>query len=289
MPSTKSLLAGGAAVAILVAAPPAGAAESVYGGSTNDGEPIVLKADAKAKTLSSAVIGWHAKCGDGMYFPGSTELSATFATPGFSPGYRDLMMSRNAGGRFAGTQLGAGSVATAAMSMVVDLAGKLAPTRASGTLHAVVKIMDPATGAAITSCDTGVVRYVATRAPGTIYAGRTSQEEPVVVRVDVKRRAIADLLANWRTSTCTPDALYRYPERLKAFPLKRTGAFGDTWTGDYPIDGGGKRTFAYQLGGRVTRTTTKGTLHVTMNDTDAAGTQTLSCDSGGIAFKATTG
>jgi hypothetical protein len=289
MPSTKLLLVGGAAALILAAPPPARAAEAVFGGSTRAGEPIVLKTDAKATALSSAVIGWEAKCDDGGFYPGSTELAAAETTPGFSPGFRDLLMSRNGKGRFAGTQLAGGSGDTTASAIVVELAGKLAPKRASGTLNATVKIMDKATGAAVASCTTGKLSWSAAREPGVVYGGRSSEEEPVVVRVDAKRRRVTDLLASWRTSTCTPPSMYRYPERLGGFPLASTGRFGDSWGEDYPMDGGGKRHFAYQLAGRVTSKAVKGTLRVTIADADPAGAQTLSCDSGGVTFKAVSG
>jgi hypothetical protein len=290
MPSTKSLLVGGAAAAMLAAAPPAGAAVSVYGGTTSAGEAIVLKADASGAALKSAVIGWRAKCSDGGYFPGYTELAATVAEPGFSPGYRDLLMSRNAKGRFAGTQVGGGGDATMAMAFTVDVTGKLGKARATGTLRGVVKAIDTATGASAFSCDTGLLRYSASRAPGAIYGGRTSQEQPVVVRVDPERRVISDLIATWRTSTCTPDASFSVPDGFRGLRLKSTGAFAAAYAPDYPLaDGSGTRHFAYQLSGRVARTKLNGSLHVTFNDTDAAGVQTLACDTGGITFKAQTG
>jgi hypothetical protein len=160
---------------------------------------------------------------------------------------------------------------------------------ATGTLHAVVKIMDLATGNAVATCDTGVQHWSASRSPGAIYAGSTSQEEPIVVRVDAKRRLVTDVLASWDTHTCTPESSYRFPDRFSGFPLKSTGRFGNAFTADFPMDGGGKRHFAYTLAGRVTRAATKGTLRVTINDTDPAGTQTLACDSGGVTFKARTG
>jgi hypothetical protein len=290
MPSTKSLLVGGVAAVMLAAAPPAGAADSVYGGTTSAGEPIVLKADASGKALKSAVIGWRAKCSDGGYFPGSTELTATNAEPGFAPGYRDLLMSRNAKGRFAGTQIGGGGTGTMLMTMTVDLTGKLGAARASGTLHGLVKARDTATGATAFTCDTGLVRYSAARAPGTIYGGRSSQEEPVVVRVDRRRRAISDLLVTWSSSTCTPDASFTFPDGFQGLKLKSTGAFAGRYAPVYTLsDGSGTRHFAYDVSGRVSKTKVSGALRVTFNDTDAAGAQTLACDSGGITFKATTG
>jgi hypothetical protein len=289
MPSTKSLLVGGVAAAMLAAAPPARAADSVYGGTTSAGEAIVLKADASGAALKSAVIGWRADCSDGGYFSNFTELTATVAEPGFNPGYRDLLMTRNAKGRFAGTQLGGGSVGAMAMALTVDLTGKLGPARATGTLHAVVKVMDSTTGATAFTCDTGLRRFSASRAPGSVYGGRTSQEEPVVVRVDRKRGVISDLLITWRTATCTPDAVFTYPDGFSGLRLKSAGGFGGSMTQDYPFPDGTKRHFAYQLSGRVGKTKVNGSLHVTFNDTDATGAQTRACDSGGITFKATTG
>jgi hypothetical protein len=275
---------------MLTAAPSAGAADNVYGGTTSAGEAIVLRADKSGATLKSAVIGWRADCSDGGDFPGYTELTATDAQPGFSPGYRDLLMSRNAKGRFAGTQIGGGGDGTTVMTLSVDVTGKLAPARASGTLHAVVKSMDVATGATAFSCDTGLLRYTASRAPGAIFGGRTSQEEPVVVRVDRKRHVVSDLIATWRTSTCTPDASFSFPDGFSGLKLKGTGGFGGTYADDYPLAGGtGKRHFAYALSGHVLKTKATGSLRVTFNDADASGAQTMACDSGGITFKATTG
>jgi hypothetical protein len=290
MPSTKSLLVGGVAAAMLAAAPPAGAADSVYGGTTSAGEAIVLKADASGKTLESAVIGWRAKCSDDSAIWGYTELTATEAEPGFTPGYRDLLMSRNAKGRFAGTQIGGGGTAATLMTLSVDVAGRLALARATGTLHAIVKATDVASDTTAFTCDTGLLRFSASRSPGVIFGGRTSQEEPVVVRVDTKRHAISDLIATWHTSTCTPEAAFRFPDGFKGLRLKRTGSFASTFAPSFALsDGSGSRQFAYNLSGRVAKTKVTGNLRVTFNDTDPAGAQTLACDSGGITFKATTG
>src|SRR4051812_5811446 len=103
---TSSLLAGAvAALATALGAPPGAlAADAVFGGSTAGDEPIVIKADKTAKKLRSAVIGWSASCEDGASMPLSTKLTATPAQTGFSPGPRDLVMTRNRKRRFAGTQ-----------------------------------------------------------------------------------------------------------------------------------------------------------------------------------------
>jgi hypothetical protein len=133
------------------------------------------------------------------------------------------------------------------------------------------------------------VRFSAARSPGIIFGGHTSQGEPAVVRVDAKHRMVSNVLATWRTSSCTPAAAFRYPDAFQNFRMKSTGAFGGSFTDDASFNDGTKRHFAFTLAGRVLKTKVTGSLRVTFNDTDATGAQTLACDSGGITFKATTG
>ena len=101
---------------------------------------------------------------------------------------------------------------------------------------------------------------------------------------------ISDLLITWRTASCTPDAGFSFPDGFEGLRLKSTGGFADTSAPVYALsDGSGTRHFAYKLSGHVSKTSVKGALRVTFNDTDANGAQTLACDSGAITFKATTG
>jgi hypothetical protein len=278
-----------AAVAAMAAgAPPAQAAGWVYGGSTSSPEPIVVTANKGATKLASLVVGWRAACDDGMYFPVSESLTPATSEPGFAPGPRELAMTRNAKGRFKGSIAngfmtdGGG---TAVSSFQVE--GKLSRTRASGTMSGTVKIMDGA-GNTTTSCQTDTLRWVASRAPGKVFGGRTSEEEPVVVRVDPRHRMISDVLMTWESQTCTPPAFVRIPERFQALAV-HSGAFTTGFSENAPFDDGSKAVFGYNLAGRVSRTSVKGTLRVTMIETDATGAQTMSCDSGTVRWKALTG
>ena len=97
--------AGVLAAGVTLVAAPSAAGSAVFGGSTRGNEPIVLRADGKAKKLRSVVIAWEAACGDGTNFPGVGELTAARDEPGFVPDPGDLVTSRNARGRFTGTQL----------------------------------------------------------------------------------------------------------------------------------------------------------------------------------------
>jgi hypothetical protein len=286
---SKRLIPLAAAAAMAAGASPAQAADWVYGGTTSGGEPIAVTAGKGAKKLNSIVVAWAADCDDGMRFPATAELTPALDQPGFTPGPEDLAMARNAKGRFKGTEMAGVDLgdATAAISLQVE--GKFGRGRASGTLSAVVKIADKATGSAQASCQTGTLRWKASRSPGKIFAGQTSQEAPVVVRVDSRRRKVSDLMLTWHSQSCTPDGFARYAEDLTNFPIARSGAFADTFSQDYAMDGGGKRTFAYQIAARMTKTVVRGTIHVGVTETDGTGAQTSSCDTGGITWKARTG
>jgi hypothetical protein len=263
------------------------AAGAVFGGSTRDGEPISLTADLKAEALSSVVIAWDAKCDDGTTFADDAALTTTEQVAGFTPDYRDLATTRNAKGRFAGVQLAAADLGNQVAGIVVTLTGKLAAARASGTLSAEVTISDKATFNRVQGCHTGKIAWSASRAPGVIYAGKTSQDEPFVARVDAKHK-LSQVMLGWMTAHCMTPSFYTFPETLR-FPVKSSGGFGDNWSQTYHLNAGGTRRFDYQFKGKLAARTAKGTFHVAMTDADAAGAQTEACDTGAVTWKAATG
>jgi len=228
-----------AAATAAVAPAPALAGGAVYGGSTSAGAAIVIKADKKAKALRSAVVSWSASCDDGQRFPVSAPLTAVTAEPGFTPEFRELATSRNGKGRFAGTQLGGFTMGDQFGAMTAHYSGKLSATRASGTLDATITIVDRASQSTVATCRTGSVRWSATRAPGRVYAGSTSQDNPIVVRLDAKHRKVANLLFGWDSSTCKPDDIFlSVNEVFGGFPISG-GRFGDAFDQFYSPDGGG--------------------------------------------------
>ena len=207
---------------------------------------------------------------------------------GFSPAADELLVSRNAKGAFKGVQLTGADLGAAVAAISVDVSGKLKPTRASGTLDAIVKVSDKATGAAITSCEARL-RWVATRKPEVIYGGATSQGEPIVIRLDARRTRVNDVMLTWRASCSTSGGFYRAPDHFVNFDLSPTGKFGNPFTAQTDIDGGGKRQWDYQIAGRVTRKKAGGTLQAKVSDTDAAGAATDLCETGNLTWKAATG
>ena len=288
---THTRAAGLALVAVVAAGvpSPASARNAVYGGSTSAGAPIVITADKKAKKLKSAVVSWRAVCDDGRGFPVAMPLAVAKAESGFDPGVRELATSRNGKGRFAGVQVGSFSMGDQAAIMAANYAGKLSAKRASGTLVAVIRVVDQASGDTVANCTTGSVRWSATRAPGRVYAGSTAQDDPIVVRLDAKRRKVADLLFSWQSGTCKPDSVFlSVNESFSDFPLA-SGRFGDAFNMTFKPDEGGDGKVAYDITGRVARTRASGTFRVNLTETDAAGTVTTACDSGSVSWSAVTG
>jgi hypothetical protein len=276
------------AAAALTAPPAARAADAVYGGTTKDGDAIVVTADQHAQALRSLGIAYLAHCAGGSKFPGFAQLTPTVAQPGFQPDNGDLIVTRNAKGRFSGTQLAAFSSDTMTGAIVVTLAGTLGPDRARGTIAVDVNVFDKATGNPVDTCSVGKRSWNAARSPGVIYGGETAQGAPLVLRLDATRRRIADVLFSWQ-APCTPDGFFFSREDLGNWTVKPTGAFGGPFGNDLALDAGAKRHLDYKVAGRVTKTAAKGSIQVKVADTDAAGTPGSACDTGNIAWKARTG
>ncbi len=278
-----------AAALSFIATPTAFGANGVYGGTTSAAEAIVITTDAKAKKLRSAVISWEAPCRDGMSFPMASALTPVTAEPGFMPGPDDLVIGFNAKRRFLGTQLTARDLGDHTALVTVELSGKLRARQAAGKLTATVSILDNASGAEVTSCETGSLKWSASRSAGRIYGGKTTQDEPVVARLDAKRKTVTDLLVGWESDSCQPpDNYFRFGERYRGLAV-RSGRFANTDDESYPTDDGGTLAYHYELAGSVARRSVKGSLHVTVTATDAAGATNLTCDSGQVSWKAATG
>jgi hypothetical protein len=283
-------VAGFAITAVVVITPaPALAGDAVYGGSTSAGAAIVIHADKKAKKLRSAVVSWKAACDDGRRFPVAVELEAVKAEAGFVPGFRELGTARNGKGRFAGIQLGGLDLGDSFAALKASYSGNLSEKRASGKLDATITVVDRASQATVATCRTGSVRYSATRSPGRVFAGSTSQDHPIVVRLDAKRRKVANLLFGWESSTCTPEDVYiNADEGFSDFPLSG-GRFGDAFDMGYTPDEGGEGKVSFDITGRVARTRASGSLRVNLTETDPAGTVTTACDSGIVPWDAVSG
>ena len=258
------LLAFGLASVLASAGMPAvaGAADSMYGGhlGTND-DPIVLVADKAGQKLKGSVIAFQAACKGSdptprvfhesvSVFParkGTIRLGAWEAT-------------RNAKGRIAATYSRPQNVGENGLLLTMKLAGTLKRGSASGTLSATwtltnvpaVSAVPPSSAVTVLeTCSTGVLRWTAKHSPGIVYAGRTAQDEPLVVRLSKDRLKVEDVDVGWH-ATCTPaEGWVDFPETFAGFPIGTKGRFGDAFTWRYPRDDGTRRE-------RLRRTTSAG-------------------------------
>jgi hypothetical protein len=237
--------------------------------------------------LKSVVISWFADCADGSYFDGNGRLTPTKTVPGFTPAPRERLVSRNAKGRFEGQQMFGGQSDTSSVVAVVKVAGKLTAKRARGTLTAVVKILETATGNELTSCETSG-SWTATRGPGVIYGGVTAQDQPIVLRT-ADGSAVDDVMTSWRSPCATGGGYFSSPSHWGGFAIKRTRSFGSPFTADRTLADGTALHYDFALSGRLPKTgAAKGTLQVKVTSTDPAGAVTA-CDSGNVSWKAVTG
>jgi len=286
--STRALGIAIAAAAVASSAP-AAASAAVFGGSTATGAAIVINADKKARAVRSAVVSWSARCDDGSRFPVAMPVKAVAPEPGFEPDAEEFATSRNGKGRFAGTQLAAFRMDDRVAAFRARYAGTLTAKRAHGTLAATVTVVESASGDVVVTCRTGTVRWSATRAPGRVFGGSTSQGYPVVARLDAKRRIVGDLLFGWSSETCKPDDVsLSVDDRFSKLPLS-DGHFGRAFDLFYSPDGGGEGKVGYDIAGRIAGKRTSGTLRVNLTETDPSGAVTTACDSGSIAWSAVTG
>ena len=287
----RAIFAGLVAAPVMLAmSPPALAAKSaVYGGRIQNGEPIVVTADAKFQKLRTMVVATRVTCTDGDWTAFSEQLTAAKAPPGFEPPRGSLKMKKNAKGAFTGTFIGGGFNETTSIGVVVTVKGKLAKATASGTFDVIYSVMDSASGELITTCYSGVTKFVASRKPGQIYGGVTKQREPVVLRVDAAHRRMSDFLFSW-LAPCQPQGFYH--EELAGWrdlSLSKAGSFNIEDSFPVQGDNGSTVTMAYTTQGKIGKTSASGTLSGKYTEVDASGTQTDSCDSGPLRWNALTG
>lgn len=261
----------------------------VYGGETSQDSPFVLALRRGARAVDHAAIVVSAKCSDGQMLRVFETLSFGGNVPAFiGPGHHFFpngTLSKTQAFNSAG--LGSEDFGEVSGAMTEKIKGKIqANGAASGTYTATVKLIDHQ-GAKVATCSTGVLRWTVRSARGQIYAGSTSQHQPVVVELNRQRTKVTDLLVGWGAG-CTPSGSLLIGDHLIGFPIS-AASFGDTFQAQGDIDGGGKQTFDYAINGRVGKTKASGRLSVMVKATDGSGAATSTCNTGSVTWSAKTG
>lgn len=246
-----------------------------YGGSTKQGDPLVLRLSSNRRRLLLFVLDWEAKCTSGETFGGSDKLVGGRDAP---------RLSRT--GRFSGrarvnSQLGTGQIAATSATLV----GRVTRTRGSGTFRARVVVRDPSTGATLDRCDTGRVRWSTAAHQNRVYAGVTSQNEPVVLQTDAHRRHVTLVRIGW-DAACDGGGFAHVGDSLAGFAISRRGGFSGSFTATFGRSTSVHGRLQYQIRGRVGAGRASGSFHVLDTVMDSSGATIRTCDSGTVRWSA---
>ena len=161
-----SLLGAAAILALAAAAPATAAPVQVYGGHTAQDAPIALRVAGSGRALTQLLVHVRAPCADGNAATGP-------APPRSRPSRRPRSTSARTSSRphgFAPRRIPRHRVARTAYGDKLGTAtqtirGTIRRGAAHGTFAATIEIVDPATGAKVTSCRSGTLRWSARSAP----------------------------------------------------------------------------------------------------------------------------
>jgi hypothetical protein len=248
---TRSGLALGLTLAVAAAvATPAVAAPrattTVYAGSTSaDQEPMVLRI-SKKRVIGLSMM-WRAPCQSGRNYSFGETL--TLAKP------IAIRAGRFSGSVFIPQDLGEGL--TGAASVLIK--GTVTKTKITGSFTGGLAVGSDPSGPSDT-CALVDQRYTLAHSPGRVFGGSTSQGLPVVLELNSSRKLIRHFHVGWR-ATCASGGGFQIGDFLTNFSI-RAGRFGADFAQEVSTSDGGTATFSYLVSGRVTRTSSKGSLTV---------------------------
>jgi hypothetical protein len=157
----------------------------------------------------------------------------------------------------------------------VEVHGRLRGGRVSGTIRVAGPVTD-STGAQVSSCDSGTVRWSARR--GSDFGGGTSQEAPLTFRLARDRRHVSRFAIDWRVRCGGVEQTgLRLP--IPSLPVSRTGRFEKRVFTAIPIRlaNGAVAQGQYVMRGRVRGERASGTYRVYGSLIAPDGTK-LACD-----------
>lgn len=299
------LVAAGSSAALAWLAPPAGAAlvdravatasqssaTKVLAGRVGENNAFVLRLGGRgSRTLTDTIFWVDATCDNGSRLTFSGPATFSPQAPSLVAEGDNVLAGNRLGrdGRFSVTGRGTADYGENVGNLSETMTGRVRGRRASGTIELTVTLVSRATQQPVTTCRSGRQRWSATSSPGRVFGGLTDRGDPVVVQLRSNRRSVRSLRIGW-TADCEPPSTFGLSDVLVDFRLSRTRRFGGKFDGKFPIEGGGgERTFAYDLAGRVRSRGVTGTLGVTVTDRDPAGAVTSTCRTPRVRFSTIT-
>lgn len=237
----------------------AAAASGTYAGwipvaGKNNDVPIVVTTNRAGTRAQSVVLAARPRCPDGRQVAFHRRLAVRAGGPSASV----LVPSRNSGGRLAATLRAAGVNESYVFTYRGSMTGSFRRTGARGTMRVTVDIADRATGAAVMTCTTPRMRWVAHRGRGRFYGGISSQGEPVYLSLTADRRMVWDVGVEWHAD-CTPSGFADRPDWVTEFRVSG-GRFGDVFHHNDPL----RNHLDFRLRGRLTRGEASGTVRIVL-------------------------
>ena len=270
-----------------VAVQPASAAR-IYGGQPKTGVPdeVVLALNDSGTAITKLTFHLDVSCGTDFETVDAGTTQSVGAVPDrLMAGAHYLVRGRVAAGKLSGTIVGTDRYdATTWELMNVVLSGTASKTRAGGTMAVKFVRTDETSGAVLAQCDQ-TIRWSALRHPGVVYAGATSQNEPIVLELTRDRRHVSHAHVAWY-APCRAggDWVASHDEfDLQPFALSRTGAFART----YRYNLGQGSTEIERFAGRVGTAKAAGTFQSAVTLAGTAGDD--SCSTGSVSWAVSTG
>jgi hypothetical protein len=297
-------IAGLAAVLLSGSAPAAAGSQSphIYGGTLGaNAFPIVVKTDGRRVT--EVVMQWTAPCTSGsrLGFHRAMRNRGDFPSEGLPPmtvGRVDIYDGAiSKAGKFSVRVSGALALGPSRLGMLGGrLKGTLRPGSATGTFSAYVAVgplvtsLEDVNPDDVMSCDTGTMKWSGTRGP-LLYAGSSSQNEPVVAYMTRNGKSIKRLLVGWYAEGCHgPGTGMEYADETLNYDVGRSGAFADqfTWKENWNAE---SALFTYGVRGTVRpkQHSISGDWNVSLQISDAAGNAIGSCSTPEVSWSARSG
>lgn len=251
-----------------------------YGGkvTSNAGHqsrhPMELELTANGKRIKAFVTYWHTRpcAGTGGDFAGATTVNR-------APLKRSGAFSNTV--RFSEPNP---DDRTQRLNHEVTLSGRVGKRGASGSYRDVIRVT-AASGATLTTCDTGTVRWSARRGKGH-YAGTSAPEFPLSL---TRNRAgtRASLFLQWRAD-CGGGTFLERAATHKGIRVRRSGRFSKSGSLSFTTDKGAKVTGSFSLAGRFSGRRVSGRYSVNATGTSTNG-QRFTCTLKRMRFSARRG
>jgi hypothetical protein len=283
-----------AVVASLALAPSSALARASLhlGGHFNDGSAVTLtlnKARSAVTNVNAYVVG-HCTDQQPLQVRANLLLAPDPSQASPKAGQRVLTGGTLAGGAFTASgetlMTYTTSEGDATGTLKETVSGKV-PRRgiARGTYTASITLTTPS-GTTI-DCTTDTLHWTALANP-RIYSGSTNDGLPVVVELNIRATKVKIIRFAWEAACTTSESsfTYIYSERPTNFPIRRRGAWGDSYPRHENHEDGSKADLQYALGGRLTTHKATGTIAIKLTSTKADGSAGSTCSSGTLRYSA---